>query len=194
MPDRMCIVTREVKDEAHLLRFVRAPDGTVTPDLQRNLPGRGVWVSLLRNRVEEACRKGIFARGLDGLCVVPEGLAETVSQLLRKQAVSAVSLARKAGDALSGNMKVEEALRRGPVAVLLHAAGAGEDGCAKLNRLARPGTLIFTHFRPDELDLAFGRPNVIHAAVAAGGLADRLTFHVHRLAEYDGLTLGQIGH
>jgi uncharacterized protein len=91
-------------------------------------------------------------------------------------------------------MKVEEALRRGPVAVLLHAAGAGEDGCAKLNRLARPGTLIFTHFRPDELDLAFGRPNVIHAAVAAGGLADRLTFHVHRLAEYDGLTLGQIGH
>jgi predicted RNA-binding protein YlxR (DUF448 family) len=27
LADRMCIVTREVKDEAELIRFVRSPDG-----------------------------------------------------------------------------------------------------------------------------------------------------------------------
>jgi hypothetical protein len=193
MPERMCIVTREVKDEVRLIRFVRAPDGTVTPDLKRKLPGRGVWVSLSRQHVEEAGRKGAFARGLEGPCVVPEQLAEKVSMLLRREAVDCLSLARKAGQALCGFMKVEEALRRGPVRVLLHAAGSGADGCDKLNRLAQPATEIFSHFSPKELDLAFGRANVVHAAVTEGGLADKLTFHVHRLAEYDGLKLGQIG-
>ena len=40
--ERMCIVTREVKDEDALVRFVRGPDGQAVPDLQRKLPGRGV--------------------------------------------------------------------------------------------------------------------------------------------------------
>ena len=39
LADRMCIVTREVKDEAELIRFVRSPDGMVVPDLARKLPG-----------------------------------------------------------------------------------------------------------------------------------------------------------
>ena len=52
--ERMCIVTREVMDEARLIRFVRGPDGSVVPDLNRKLPGRGVWVSLNRARVAEA--------------------------------------------------------------------------------------------------------------------------------------------
>ena len=29
----MCIVTRTVKDEADMIRFVRGPDGVVVPDL-----------------------------------------------------------------------------------------------------------------------------------------------------------------
>ena len=64
MPERMCIVTREVKDEADLLRLVRSPEGEVVPDLARKLPGRGVWVSLTRDKVADAAAKGLFARGL----------------------------------------------------------------------------------------------------------------------------------
>ena len=50
----MCIVTRTVKDEAELVRFVRGPDGVVVPDLARKLPGRGVWVSLDRRLLDQA--------------------------------------------------------------------------------------------------------------------------------------------
>ena len=41
LTERMCIVTREVKDEAALVRFVRGPDGMVVPDLQRVGLARG---------------------------------------------------------------------------------------------------------------------------------------------------------
>jgi uncharacterized protein len=193
MPERMCIVTREVKDEARLIRFARSPDGIVVPDLLRKLPGRGVWLSLERGKLDEAVRKNMFTRGFGEATTVPPSFSDTISEMLRKQAISVLSLARKAGEALAGFMKVDEAMRKGPVKVLLHASGASLDGCEKLNRLAKPDALVFGHFSTDELSLAFGRSNVIHAAVARGNLADKLVFHVHRWAEYDGLTLGQIG-
>ncbi len=192
MPERMCIVTREVKDEADLLRFVRSPEGEVVPDLARKLPGRGVWVSLTRDKVADAAAKGLFARGFKAPCKAAPELADGVGKLLRGQVTSHLSLARKAGEALSGFTKVEEALRRGPVRLLLHAAGSAGDG-GKLDRLAGPRTVICGFLTPDDLDLAFGRTNVVHAAVADGGLAERLLFHVTRLARYEGYAFRAVG-
>ncbi len=183
----MCIVTRKICDEAELVRFVRSPDGIATPDLQRKLPGRGVWVSLDQQALAEAVKRNLFSRGFGEPTQMPDGLTATVSKLLHQQALSILSLARKAGEALASAMKVEEALRRGPVTVLLHVEGAAADGVRRLNRLAHPETVIFGHFRADELDLAFGRTNVVHAAVASGGLADKMVFHMRRMAAYDGL-------
>ncbi len=183
----MCIVTRKVLDETDLLRFVRSPDGEVVPDLQRKLPGRGVWVGLAKSTVVEAAKRNLFARGFGEQTRIPDGLADTVARLLRQQAVSTLSLARKAGEAIAGFMKVEDALRKGPVAVLLHAPDCGADGVRKLNRLAQPATLISGHFAAQELDLAFGRTNVVHAAVASGRLAEKLVFHIRRFVVYDGL-------
>lgn len=182
----MCIVTRVEAQEDALVRFARAPDGTVVPDLAARLPGRGVWVTCARPVLADAIKRKAFARGFEEDCVVPEGLADTVSGLLRKQAVSALSMARKAGEAVQGFTKVEEALRKGPVRVLLHAAGSSVDGWAKLDRLCRPATVISDSFRSDEMDLAFGRANVVHAAVAAGGLAERLVVLLQRMASFEG--------
>jgi predicted RNA-binding protein YlxR (DUF448 family) len=188
----MCIVTREVKDEAKLIRFVRSPDGVVVPDLKRKLPGRGVWVSLARQQVEEAVRKGLFARGFAAASTADPTLPETVAQLQRQEAVALLSLARKAGEALAGFMRVEEALSKGPVRLLLHASGAKEDGVRKLDRLAGPKTAICGLLTSAEMDLAFGRANVVHAAVAAGGLADKLAFCMGRIAAYEGLAFKDV--
>ena len=193
MPERMCIVTRAVMDEAELVRFVRSPEGEVVPDLLRKLPGRGVWVKAARETVTEAVAKGLFSRGFKAQTKVAPELADRLGVLLRQQVVSHLSLARKAGEALSGFFKVEEALRRGPVRLLLHAAGAGSDGSAKLNRLRGERTVVCDFLTTDDLDLAFGRTNVVHAAVAEGGLAERLLFHVTRLARYDGLDFKVFG-
>jgi uncharacterized protein len=183
----MCIVTREEADEDALVRFARAPDGTVVPDLQAKLPGRGVWVSCSRSILGDAIKRKAFARGFEEDCIVPEDLADTVGLLLRKQAVNQLSLARKAGTVVQGFMKVEEALRKTSVKLLLHAIGAGADGVSKLDRLKGPKTVISDSFRGDEMDLAFGRPNVIHAAVATSGLADRLVIYLQRMASFEGI-------
>jgi uncharacterized protein len=187
----MCIVTREEADEDALVRFARAPDGGVVPDLQAKLPGRGVWVTCSRSTLNDAIKRQAFARGFEEDCKVPDELPDMVGNLLRKQAVNQVSLARKAGIAVQGFTKVEEAVRKGGIRVLLHTQGAGEDGVSKLDRLAGNKTVIANSFRSDEMDLAFGRPNVIHAAIAASGLADRLVVYLQRMASFEGL--GPVG-
>ena len=187
----MCIVTRTVKDEAELIRFVRSPDGVVVPDLARKLPGRGVWVSLDRKLLDQAIAKKMFARGFQAETTIPPDLPDIVTKLLRQQALSLLSLAKKAGEAVSGFMKVEDMLGRGRARLLFHGTDAKPDGCRKLDKLAQPGIVEkVVLFEIDELDLAFGRPNVVHAAVAKGGLAEKLSAAVRRIVSFEGRMTG----
>ena len=55
--ERLCVATRLVKPVDELIRFVVSPDGVLTPDLKRKLPGRGVWVTATRAAVEEAAAR-----------------------------------------------------------------------------------------------------------------------------------------
>jgi predicted RNA-binding protein YlxR (DUF448 family) len=185
MTDRMCIVSRQVLPEDALIRFVLSPDEVVTPDLQRKLPGRGVWVEARRGAIAEAQKRNLFARGFGAKANAPQELADSVGQQLRQKAVSTLSLARKAGEAVTGFMKVEEALRKGPVRILVHSPDAALDGCRKLDRLAQEKTEITQCFSDAELSLAFGHTNVVHAAIAAGGLAESLSAHIRRMASYE---------
>jgi predicted RNA-binding protein YlxR (DUF448 family) len=182
----MCIVTREVKDEAELIRFARSPDGVAVPDLARKLPGRGVWVSLDRKILAEAVRKKLFSRGFAAETTMPPDLPDMVSQLLRQQALSLLSLAKKAGEAVTGFTKVEEMLGRGRAKLLFHGTDAALDGCRKLDKLAAPDVDRIVLFERRELDLAFGRPNVVHAAVAKGGLAEKLSAALRRIEMFEG--------
>ena len=60
---RMCAVSREVRPNDELIRFVVSPQGEVIPDLKRKLPGRGLWISASRRTVAEAVRRHQFSRG-----------------------------------------------------------------------------------------------------------------------------------
>ncbi len=191
MPERMCILTREVRHEAQLIRFVQSPDGLVVPDLLRKLPGRGVWVSADRVSVAEVVKRNLFSRGFGGQASPSPDLPDLVQRLLRQQAVATLSLARKAGQALAGFIKVETALHKQKVQMLLHAPGCGADGTSKLNRLAGPETLISSLLTAAELDLAFGRTNVVHAALIVGGVADKLVFCMRRVAAYEAIEFSQ---
>lgn len=185
----MCIVTRQVKDEADLIRFVRSPDGSVVPDLARKLPGRGVWVSLDRKVLDDAIRKKLFSKGFQAETTIPPDLPAMVSKLLRQQALSLLSLAKKAGEAVTGFMKVEEMLGRNRAKILFHGTDASPDGCRKLDKSAHPDVERIVLFQTDELDLAFGRSNVVHAAVARGGLAEKLSVAVRRIEMFEGLRM-----
>ena len=106
---RSCALTRARRPKDELIRFVLGPDGAVVPDLKEKLPGRGVWVTAAQDTVAKAAKRNVFARALKTEAKVPEGLAGQVDRLLADAALSALGLANKAGEAVFGHAKVEEA-------------------------------------------------------------------------------------
>ena len=189
LAERTCIVSREQKPEAELIRFALSPDGDVVPDLRRKLPGRGCWVTNSRVLVAEAVKRRAFAKNLDDKAKAAESLPDLIGKLMRAEMTQSLALCRKAGLATSGNSKVEDALRQGKVAALIHVAGSSPDGAAKLDWLCGPDTVIIELFETNELDLAFGRENVVHAALTEGGQTRNLLDLVRRFAQYENLKI-----
>jgi uncharacterized protein len=178
---RMCAVSREVRPVDELIRFVLSPDGAVVPDLKRKLPGRGLWVTATRSRVAEAVRRNQFSRGFKRDVRATATLADDTENLLVRGVTEALAMAAKAGQVVSGFGKVEDALREGGgqarIQGLIHASDGSPDGIRKLDAIVRQrgGILgesavfpIVTALTSEELDLALGRSNVIHAALLAG--------------------------
>jgi predicted RNA-binding protein YlxR (DUF448 family) len=177
--ERRCIVTGEVQPKAGLIRFVAAPDGQLVPDLRGKLPGRGVYVAADRAALEKAVAKGLFARGLKQAVTVPDGLVETVERLLLRHVVELISLARKSGDAVAGYEKTKDWLDKEKARVLLQASDGSGRGKSKLNTPYRGRYIGW--LTADELGMAFGRETVIHAALASGGLGQRVVEEAQRL-------------
>lgn len=194
MNDRTCIVTRKAGSADELIRFVAAPDGTVTPDLKRALPGRGCWVTARRDIVEEAMRKNLFARSLKEGVTVPDGLAALIDMVMVKYLQGALGLSRKAGQLLTGAAKVEGAIRSGEAILVLHAADAAQDGVRKMDQARKavamaggPDIPALKLLASAEMDLALGGGNVIHAAALRGPAGEGLAKKAMALARYRGL-------
>lgn len=184
--ERMCAATRAVRPVDELIRFVRAPDGQVVPDLKRRLPGRGVWVTAEASSVAEAVKRRAFSRGF-GEAVRTEGLVEALGGALERQALEMLSLANKAGALVAGFGKVETAIHRGDARVVLHAADAAEDGVRKIGQaIRRAGAApeILRLFSSEQMDLALGRSNVIHAALTVGPVSDAFLAKAQQLLRY----------
>ena len=199
-PERTCIVTREAKTPAGLIRFVLGPDHQVVPDLRHKLPGRGVWVTARADMVEEAAKRRLFARAFKAEAKVPETLGQDIERLLRDDLRQGLALANKAGSVITGFHKVESTITDKPIVALIHAAEAAEDGRRKLaNQLRkRLGEAISSfpviqELSNDELDLALGRSHVIHAALVAGAGSDGFLNRWHRYRSFRGIGADQTG-
>jgi hypothetical protein len=190
-PERLCAVTRENRDTGELLRFVLSPDGVVVPDLDRTLPGRGVWIGCDRRLVEKAVATQAFAKSLKTKADVPPDRADRGVGRILMRVTGKLSLANKAGLAVAGFEKVFSALEKGSVRVVLHGADAAADGRSKIDRKYkaiqaaqnRP-TAIVNVLTIEQMSLAFGRGSVVHAALTPGGLSDRFLEDAERLARY----------
>ena len=181
---RMCAVTRQVRPIDELIRFVVSPQGEVVPDLKRKLPGRGLWVSASRQAVAEAARRNHFSKGFKRDVRVTAALAADTEALLVRSAIEALAMAAKAGQVVSGFSKVEGALEQQPG----QRPGPGPDPCLATARPTESGNWtpidrlganagnsdesreipVVTALTSEQLDLALGRSNVIHAALLAG--------------------------
>lgn len=179
--ERMCAVTRQVRPIDELIRYVISPDGEIVADLKRKLPGRGMWITASHAAVAEAAKRQLFSRGFKRAVKAAPTLADQTGRMLVRGVLDALAMAAKAGQVVSGFTKVETALGQHQVAALLHASDGADDGIRKLGaklaasirQFADDATEsnqipVITALSSDELDLALGRSNVIHAAVLAG--------------------------
>jgi predicted RNA-binding protein YlxR (DUF448 family) len=190
---RMCAVTRKVRPIDELIRFVVSPSGEVVADVKRKLPGRGLWISASHQTVAEAVRRNHFARGFRRAVRANPTLSAETEALLVRGAIEALAIAAKAGQAISGYSKVEGALALRQVQALIHAADGAADGIRKLDALARQNAgngdeslefPVVTALTSEQLDLALGRSNVIHAALLAGPASKTFLLRSHRLVRY----------
>jgi uncharacterized protein len=194
---RMCAVTRQVRPIDELIRFVVAPSGEVIADLKRKLPGRGLWVSASRQAVAEAVRRNQFAKGFKRDVRVAATLVADTEALLERGAIEALAMAAKAGQVVSGFSKVEGALEQrqaqNSIKALIHASDGAADGIRKLDAIVRQNAgngdesrefPVVTALTSEQLDLALGRSNVIHAALLAGPASKTFLSRSHVLVRY----------
>lgn len=185
--ERRDIVSGAVMEEERLVRFVAGPDGVVTPDLARKLPGRGMWVAADRESVDTAAKKGLFSRSAKTRLTAPADLSDQVAALLHRRLLDGLGLARRAGDLTSGFEKVLAAVRGGKAAWLVEASDGAADGRRKLLSACRtspaPPELIGV-FSSAEMGLALGGENVIHTAFLAGRGSSHWANDVRRLAGF----------
>ncbi len=194
-PERTCIVSREIRPPSELIRFVLGPDRQVVPDLKHRLPGRGVWVSAKADTIAEAVRRRLFSRAFKAEAKAAPDLSARIETALREDLRQALALANKAGAVVTGFAKVEAAIFEKPLAALIHAAEAAEDGRRKLAAALRKrygGAIsdlpVITDLSNHELGLALGRSHVIHAALVAGAGSDGFLMRWYRLRAYRGAT------
>ncbi len=192
--ERMCAVTRQVSHIDHLIRFVVSPSGEVIPDLKRKLPGRGLWVSLSHATVTDAARRGVFAKSFKRELKVSKTLADDTNALMVRGLTEALAMTAKAGQVVSGFAKVEAAIESQQAIAVIHATDGADDGIRKLNAkidsVARRNTANSADFpvvsvlTTDELDLALGRANVVHAALLAGPASKTFLARCQMLIRY----------
>lgn len=185
-PLRRCIATGESLPPEKLIRFVVAPDDTLTPDIERRLPGRGMWVTAEKAAIEQAMAKNLFARAARRKVAVPEDLLQRLQSLVLQRVLDTLGLARRAGQAVAGHDKVREFVGRQRAGLMLFASDAGADARSKIGALAQ-GLTVIEALDALEQGAAFSRDQAVFVAVAPGRLAQRLILDSARLQGLRGL-------
>jgi predicted RNA-binding protein YlxR (DUF448 family) len=188
---RLCAATREALSPDALIRFVADPSGDIVPDLARRLPGRGVWVKASRPVVQQAVKANVFARSLKRSVRAQPDLPERLDRLIEKRVLEALALANKAGLVTVGFQQVDELIESGAAIALVQARDAADGGRERLARKfaavaasAGRNARLVTSLSSEQLSLAMGRSNVVHAALIQGGAAVRFLDEAERLERY----------
>ena len=193
-PERTCVLTRRKDSKEALIRLALGPDSAVAPDVRARAPGRGAWISVGREALDESVANGKLKAALQRAFKtndvhVPSNLGERTEHALRKTALDRLGMETRSGHLINGADKVEAAARAGKVRLLLHALDASEDGRRRMDQAWRVGGgesagMIFPEGRTI-LSMALGRENVVHVALTDPAAASRVR---HALARWRAFT------
>jgi predicted RNA-binding protein YlxR (DUF448 family) len=194
VPERTCVLTRRKGTREEFIRLALGPDGSVAPDVRARAPGRGAWISVDRAELDQSNARGRLKAALQrafksNAVTVPADLGERTEAALRQYTLDRLGMEARSGNLINGADRVDAAARSGKVALLIHAADAGEDGRKKLDQAWRVGgsghgQLTRGVIFPEErtiLSMALGRENVVHIALTDPAAASRV---LHALARW----------
>jgi len=163
-----------------MIRFVLDPDRRLVPDLSERLPGRGMWLSARADVIEQAARRGAFAKAARGEVLVPPDLRARIEDGLRARIRDLIGFARRAGQAVSGWQAAREWLQTGRAGLVVQAADGSPAEKARL--VGHRQVPAVAPLDAAELGAPFGRDRAVHVAVASGRLAQRIAAEAARLA------------
>jgi predicted RNA-binding protein YlxR (DUF448 family) len=208
-PERKCILSGSHGARGELVRLAISPPGPngmciVLPDVQARAPGRGAWIGVSRETLENALSKGklkgallrAFNKSLSGATLsIPDDLPERIDTALMRLFAERLGLEMKAGNVVLGSDRIAEQARAGRITWLAHAGDAARDGSNKLDQAWRVGREVegsglggaILPLDRAALSVALGRDNVVHLASSDAGAAKRIDAPLQRLLHFRGL-------
>ncbi|MCY4541699.1 MAG: DUF448 domain-containing protein [Rhodobacteraceae bacterium] len=180
---RRCLVTKRRESQDGMIRFVTSPEGTVVPDVDRVLPGRGMWLVARRDVLERAIAGNHFSRATRQRVRSSHELADLVDRSLVSRLCRHIALARKSGAAVAGSMRVRQALGSGAAGLLLLATD-GSPGQIGRIRPESDCTVACRCLSGSELGVAFAQDSVIQAFIRQGGFVRTLSGESRRLRSF----------
>lgn len=138
-PQRTCLGCRRSYDQSGLVRFVRAPDGSVLVDYRGKLPGRGAYTCLDTACIGQTVKRRQFDRAFHAACqsLTAADIYGRLAEEIRARLEALLGMARKSSQIVSGGNAVLDALERpDQLAVIILAGDVSEGVGDKLQRKA----------------------------------------------------------
>jgi hypothetical protein len=166
---RQCIVTRENAAKDDMLRFVLAPDNTVTFDIDSKLPGRGLYVSADKAHLNEAISKNLFSRAAKTKAVIPDDFVNRITTILRQKIFNTLCLTNRAGQIGAGADQCLDILRKGQAGLYVTSATHPSEMRERIE-IKNPDLPLIDYFNEEELGQIIARPKLTHIIVKQGKL------------------------
>lgn len=189
LENRKCILTGSVQNKEDLLRFVLLKDGTLLPDFDKKLSGRGFYFSNSKQLLEDLVNKNKESsknplnKVLHTKVLIPDDLPEMIEKILEKKALNSLNLARKSGTLILGFEKIKEAVLKKRVAFIITALDAGADGKSKLEKIA--GDLQKVElFTTEVMSAVLNRDNTVYLAIVKGNTEKMVYKALNKYATY----------
>ena len=183
-----CLSTGLKLDSRNLLKFVLAPDNSLTLDLMDRLPGACFRISASREVLEDFCKKDLFSQTASCQVIIRENFISYVETALVEHFNSTIGFCRRAGFLIWGYEKVRNALTKKEVALRIEALDGSTSEKRKLDSITIVPVLQSLYAY--ELATAFRRERLVHCALIKKhnsgliGLASSLKDKSFRLAKF----------
>ena len=183
-----CLSTGLKLDSRNLLKFVLAPDNSLTLDLMDRLPGEGFRISASREVLEDFCKKDLFSQTASCQVIIRENLISDVETALVEHFNSTIGFCRRAGFLIWGFEKVRNALIKKEVTLRIEALDGSTSEKRKLDSITIVPVLQSLYAY--ELATSFRRERLVHCALikkhnsGLNGLASSLKDKSFRLAKF----------